>query len=163
MAEGKKPEDQIQYYPFDYDALTKGQYIQPEECERLTGKKRHERMYSLKVQELIDGIHRERNARGMPLVAKIQGDGISILTDEEAVSYVRARFRAGIRLAGRSHERAVVAVDVTALSEESKRKHDRNVEIQGRMLTAIAVEKAKVFLGPHKRNTPGLPTKDKAS
>ena len=163
MADEQKPEDQIHYYPFDYDALVKGQYIQPEECERLAGIKRHERMYSLKVQELIDGIHRERNARGMPVVAKMQGDGISILTDEEAVTYVKARFRAGLRLAGRSHERAVVAVDVTALSEEAKRKHERNIEVQGRMLTAAAVEKAKVFLAPHQRQTPGLPAKKDAS
>jgi hypothetical protein len=147
------------YYPFDYDTLFKGQYIPPEECERLTGVRRHERMYSLKVQELIDGIHRERNARGMPVVAKGQGDGISILTDEEAVVYVRARFRAGLRLAGRSHERAVVAIDVTALPEEVKRKHERNIELQSRQLTSVAVEKAKLNFAPHKRQTPTLEKK----
>ena len=123
---------------------------------------RHQRMYSLKVQELIDGIHRERNARGMPLVAKGQGDGISILTDEEAVVYVRQRFKAGLRLAGRSHERAVVAIDVTELPEELKRKHDRNIDLQARQLTACAVEKARVNLYPHKRQTPGLPSKEKS-
>lgn len=152
-------EERPNYYPFDYNELIKGQYIPPEECERLTKMKRSDRMYSLKVQGLIEGIHRERDARGMPVVARCQNDGIRILTDEEAVDYTAKRVRDGFRLAGRSHERAVVAVDVTSLSEDLKRKHERNVDLQCRQLTAVGLEKAKFELGPHKRQTPGLSKK----
>ena len=152
-------DNQSKRYPFDYEALVKGQVIPAEECERLTGRKRHERRYSLDVQHLIDGIERERELMGAPVVAKQWKDGIKILTDAEAIVHLPSRFKAGMRLAGRSHRKSIVAVDTRNLTQEEARIHDRNRDSQGRQLEAAALAKAKVELLPHRRQTPGLPEK----
>lgn len=124
-------------YPFDYDAISKGDRIEPEVIEEIVGVKRKTYRYGLKIGGLVQQVDRELRARGKCFTVCIRDHGISILTDAEASIYNTDRFKHCQSGLARSNVR-MAEVDTSGFSEASRAKHDRQLKDQGAILSAIA-------------------------
>lgn len=144
-------------YPMDFDAITKGDYIQPDEVERITHMDRNTRDYGLGVMKLQERIERECADRGYPVVTKQEKGGISILTDEEAVAYCERAFI--LKMGGmRTAHGKMLQIDRKELSEESAKQLDRNTHVNGWTLKAMWAGRRESFKSlAHVRTVPGLP------
>ena len=150
-----------EHYPFNYESMSEGHRIEPEELEALLGVPRTSRRYSLMLVPLVHEIERNTRELGNPLIAKIERDGISVLTAEEATDYTNNQFCIGLRKAKRSHFRSML-VNRGNLSEKCAEKHDRRLEVQGKILQAVAATRKELALGSHQRTTPTMKLPSKA-
>ncbi len=141
-------------YPFDIELLEKGDFIPPEEIETLTGKARGTDAYRLALMGVTDQVRRGLRDIGRTFTVCSRKEGIAILTDEEAVVYGAQKFARGLRSMGAAH-RDMLGVDRSQLTEDSRRAHDRHVEVQGKVVGA-ARKAHRLALRPHRRGTPLL-------
>jgi len=149
-------EQDIQYFPLDFDSLQKGDSIAPDRLERLTNRKRGTDGYNLAVLALRERIVRECKDRGKHFTVALVKGSLRILTDEEAALYNVRTFRAGFRRSGKSLRR-LSKVNTAALSDQQKADHERNLIVFGKMLQAARSARAAIAATPHQRTTPGLP------
>lgn len=149
-------EQDIQYFPLDFDSLKKGDNITPDRLEQLTERKRGTDGYNLAVLALRERIVRECRDRGKHFTVAVVKGSLRVLTDEEAALYNAKTFRAGFRRSGKSLRR-LTRVNTEMLSESQKKDHERNVLVFGKMLQAAQSARAAIAATPHKRSTPGLP------
>ena len=154
-------EQDIQYFPLDFDSLKKGDNITPDRLEKLTGKTRGTDGYNLAVLALRERIVRECKDRGKHFTVAVVKGTLRILTDEEAALYNVRTFRAGFRRSGKSLRR-LTKVNVGQLSDQQKRDHERNLLVFGKMLQAARSARAAIAATPHQRMTPGLPEPGKS-
>lgn len=140
----------------DFAALGKGSVVRTRTLEEATGVSRHHRAFtkeSLKVKDaLADWFRRER---GEVVTVVHRGDTLAVLTDPEAAEYNR---RAG-ELAARKLRAAFRrnrAVDVAALGSDSRRDHERTLEVQSKQVQAVALVASGVELIPVRRNVPKI-------
>ena len=153
----------VNIYPLDVSTLKKGDYLSPDFCEtRVKCRDRKNKAYSLQLNALRDWIERARESIGRPIVVKCDHDGIRVLDDEDAATYTSQQFASALRRAGRAHRKSL-HVDVGRLCPETRRKHERNVEIQGKQIQAVAMVTVQYKLTPHARRTPGLPRPPKTA
>lgn len=123
-------------YPLDFDLLNKGDSIPPHKLRDLTRADPGTPQYHFGVLKLRDQIRDEMESRGRPVNVAIVDGHLRILTDEEAVPYLAERFRAGQRLMARTLQNEAI-VDTANLTEETKAKHERNLQIHGFKLAAL--------------------------
>jgi predicted small secreted protein len=135
-------------YPFDFDALQKGDLIDAIHIEKVLRLSRGTPAYQLKLMGLKDEVERELMQRGRPVTVKIEKQSLRILTDAEATEYNEARFNHQLRGAKRSFHRQM-NVDVSQLTEDQKASHERRVLWQGGIMTAIVNEKKRLMAEPH--------------
>lgn len=151
-------EQQIAYYPLDFDLLKKGDSISPERLEALTQKQRGTDGYNLAVLALRERIVRECRDRGRHFTVALVKGSLRVLTDEEASLYNARTFRAGFKRSSKSLRR-LAKVDASQLSDGQKIDHERNLIVLGKVLQAARTARASALLAlaGHQRTTPGLP------
>lgn len=143
-------------FPIDYDSLNKGDIIPVNRVEQIVGKKQDDPMYQFALLKFTDRIQRELQDRGQWWTVRTEKGAVKILTDTEAVSYnhaeqVRARSAQLRRFALQQ------AVDVTQLDNESRKEHERNLEVDGKHVQALLGVREQFRLSASKRSVPGLP------
>lgn len=138
-------------YPIDVDALVKGDEISVERVEVIVGVRYTDRRYALAACQLASWIEGEKLDRGEYVtVATVKG-AIRVLTDAEAADYLTRRFaahEAGLRTSARRK----AGVDRSALTEDGRAKHDRELVTMGMKLRRLRGR--EVTLKPAARATP---------
>lgn len=133
-------------FPIDYDTLQKGDYISPEDCERIIAAHKDQggqrvtrahRIYSLRLMVVADEIERECWKLGKRFRVVTDRDGLRVLTDPELAEYAREKFHRHERglLRENAHARTV---DVQLLTDDQRVAHERALIIQGAKLAALA-------------------------
>lgn len=148
-------------HPFDTDRLIKGDEVPVLEIERAYSVKYPSPDYQFAWMHCKEFVIRRFAERG-EVVTVVQRDGaLLILTDEQQVDYNIDQFKQGIRKARRAHSRMLGADRSMINNQKSLESHDRRLEVQGRVLSAVAKETRIVRPLPVKRATPVLPEKTK--
>lgn len=145
----------VEHFPFNYDELQKGMSISAERLEQIVGVPRIHKDYAFKVLAVKERIERELRDRNRVVTVAIIRDCLELLTDEAAAEYNQQQAKIAIRKLGRAHFRNG-HVDVTQLTQEQREQHERNLLINGQILTAIRSIRRKLLPKPHERQTPGL-------
>lgn len=142
-------------YPFDFDALNKGDTISPEIAESIVKVPRSHRRYSLKAAGLAKLVERELGARGKKCTVCVRNDAICILTDSEAAVYTKQQGSIARRKERLNFMRAL-HVDVTNLGPDERKAHERRLVIDGQAIAAASRVRRKLAVETHKRVTPTL-------
>jgi hypothetical protein len=142
-------------FPFDTDSLQKGDSIPAETIERAYSVSRDAKEYGFAVLMARDYITKQFLERGEVVTVALVKGVLRIFTDEEQVQYNADRFRAGIRDAQRAHNRMLGADRSLIQNPQTLEAHDRRIEVQGRMLSAVARERKVLAPTPVARATPG--------
>lgn len=142
-------------YPFDYDALNKGDVITAEVIEGLCNLPRTDHKYGLKLMSYQQQIQNELALRGKSVVVRCDHGALRILTDSEAAEHTAAVFNQRKWQMVRAHASAM-RVDTGKLTDEQKISHERNLLLQGAQLAAMKDAKKKMTLAAHERKTPGI-------
>jgi hypothetical protein len=136
---------ELERYPFDIAALAKGQRIEPDRLERLSGLKRGTSAYAFRLLTWSKWIE-DRTAETMrPLLCRISNDGIEIMTDADASEYLRDQFESGAAKMRRSHRRSIL-VDVAGLTEQQRVEHLLEQQRMATRLQADKIAKRKMDL-----------------
>ena len=107
-------------YPFDYDALNKGDVIPTEVIEGLCNLPRTDHKYGLKLMSYQQQIQNELALRGKSVVVRCDHGALRILTDSEAAEHTAAVFNQRKRQMVRAHASAM-RVDTGKLTDEQAR------------------------------------------
>jgi hypothetical protein len=142
----------LERFPFDYDALGKGDVITVERLQDLTGLTYGTTAFSLQVLRYQKVIEDELLARGRAVTVCSEKGSLRILTDAEASEYGAKLFASRFRQMMTAH-RGCLRVDVTNLDDEQKAAHGRTLLTQGAMLAAARTAKRE-SLTAHERVTP---------
>ena len=132
-------------YPFEIAALDKGQRIEPERLEALSGLKRGSSAYAFKLLTWSKWIEERTAETHRPLLCRISNDGIEIMTDADASEYLRDQFESGAAKMRRSHRRSVL-VDVAGLTEQQRGEHLLEQQRMAMRLQADKVARRKMNL-----------------
>jgi len=130
-------EIETEKYPFNLDTLAKGQRIEPDRLETLSGLRRGSSAYAFKLLTWSRWIEERTADTHRPLLCRISNDGIDVMTDAEAAEYLRDQFESGAAKMRRSHRRSQL-VDVAGLDD--KQRGDHLLE-QQRMATRLQADK----------------------
>lgn len=148
-------------HPIDLDTLDKGSTVLADAIESAYGVKRGTKEFQFAALRMQDFIRNGLAARGQTVTMTMDGDTIRILTDEEAVKYNREAIKRHARGMRRTHGRQLGS-DRSQMSESTKAEHDRDVEVSGRVIGAMAKEfRRRVAATPVQRATPLPPGSDK--
>jgi hypothetical protein len=123
----------VEKFPFDFDALQKGDYINPDYLEKITGHKVDSQEYSFAVMQLVSQIESR-----LEVVCKTNSGGISILTDEEAVFYVRKQNLAANRKKRKQLRRLQTSIDCSNLSQDGQKRFISELNIVGAEVAAVS-------------------------
>lgn len=134
-------------YPFDYDALQKGDVILADRCQAILRVPISDPHYQLKLLNLKIVLARELEHRGMPVTVVTYQGGLKILTDAEAVIYNPQQFEQGLRKAAEAHKRSML-IDRNNLSDDEANELDNRVLVQGRLLNAVRNERTLIRAEP---------------
>ncbi len=148
---------QAERFPFDYDTMDKGDVIPAEKLEEITELSRKDKDYQLAILKVKGQITKELAIREKGIVVRCDHDCLRLLTDPEAAEYTRTRFKQELRALARVHMQAM-QVDATKLDDDQKKSHERQLEVQGKYIQAMAKAKKEIRLTSHKRQTPGADT-----
>jgi len=140
-------------YPIQTDHLVKGSIIPAQTIERAFNVQRGTDAYQLAAMRAGKYIEDSFEDRGELVTVVQRRHDLVVLTDDEAVGHNARQFRVGIRKAARSHRRAL-AVDRAQISPVRLQEHDRNLEVNGRILSAIRTAKREILPSPRPRETP---------
>lgn len=132
-------------YPFDVGTLDKGQRIEVDRLEALSGLQRGTSAFAFKLLTWSRWIE-DRTAETMrPLLCRIVHDGIEIMTDADASGYLRDQFEMGAAKMRRSQKRSIL-VDVAGLTEQQRGKHLLEQQRMAMRLQADKIAKRKMDL-----------------
>lgn len=117
-------------YPMDFLALAKGDYIDPEKCQKITRKQAGTCPYQLALLGLAKRIEKEMAALGEPVTVKQEGAGLRILTDLESSEYNMKQMRSHV-IGTYRRARHLVEVDSTEFTPEQDRAHQERLRVAG--------------------------------
>ena len=117
------------HHPLDIQALNKGDYITPTECEDITGLSRNDTQYQFRMQAIREWVYRESKRNGLPLSCGIVNGGLKIHTDAEAAEYHRQMQYEAIAKVRRSARRMVETVNRSKLTDGQAQSYDREVAL----------------------------------
>lgn len=149
-------DDGVRKHPLDFDVLKKGDVITIEKMEEIFSLSRKDEDFCFKRMGLRNKIIDELDVRGYIVTVVFDHDALRILTDEEASDYNDRRFQKGIKVMFQAHRRNL-GVDRGNLSEDKKKVHDRNLEVNGGTLSATLEKRQELRFLPQKRKTPLIP------
>lgn len=118
-------------WPLDFEALSRGDVVQPETIEQAYGVSRADgkfRWLSMALAGDIEAYFRE--SRGDELLVKHDGDRLRLLTHPEQAREAQRRAALMVRGYGRALLKAS-GVDRTQLVDEERDKHDQFVRVTG--------------------------------
>jgi hypothetical protein len=130
-------------YPLDFDALKKGDSISPHKLMEIVRANVGTPKYQFRVMNLERRIRREMACRGRPVNVAIVDGHLRILTDEESVPYMIRRWGVGERIMRRTLENEAI-IDTGNLTEETRQRHERNIQVHGFKLAAIRAAARKL-------------------
>lgn len=142
-------------YPIETDRLQKGSIVAAEIIERAFSVKRGTDAYQLAAMRAIDHIASRLRERGEIVTVVQRKHDVVILTDTEASEHNASLFQSRIRSAARAHVRQL-GVDRSQLDPEKLAGHDRALETQGRVLSAIRRARRLPQPQPTRRATPAI-------
>ena len=140
-------------HPFATDELNKGSVVDAATVAEGYGVKVDTVRFRLALLQAGEYIERRLAERGLLVVVAQRKNDLIVLTDAEAALYTAREFRAGLRKAGRNHAKGRT-VDRANLPESARNNHDRELELQGRTLSAIRTARRTPVAIPTKRATP---------
>jgi len=139
-------------HPIDLDQIRKGMIISAEYIEDMYGVNRDNRKYQLAVLNLKEFIESGMRARGFPVKCRQHKDTLVVMEDQDASVTISKLFRNNVSNAFRKH-REMQEVDTSKLSEQQSATHERNLVIQGAVLSGIADAKKRVVrISPPKKD-----------
>lgn len=144
-------------HPLDFSELKKGDTIAAEVLEEITGAKRDDKYFSLKILAIKEQIEKAREEMGQPVkVRSLNGDSLIILTDEQAAGHLNNRANGRWRGAAKDVKQ-LGQVDMRNLNETQRKDHERNILIQGQTLAGSIIGRRRALRAlPHVRKTPLL-------
>lgn len=143
----------VREYPIETDSLAKGSRISGAVIAEAFGVRVGTTKFGIALMQAGLYIERRLSERGLDVVTAQNKNDLVILTDEEAVNHTASGFRAGLRRAFRNNRKGRL-IDRAALAEATRDKHDRELELQGRVTSAIRSARATFAAIPSKRATP---------
>ena len=149
--------DDTTEYPFDTDGLAKGDTVAIETLERAYSVTRGTEAYQFAWMQAKAFVVRRFADRGEVITVVYRDGDLVILTDEGQVEYNAESFRRGIRTARRAHSRMLGADRSKIADAKALEMHDRRLEVQGRVLGAVARESRVPALAAATRTAPALP------
>mgnify|MGYP001600517928 CR=1 FL=1 len=156
MIENPKADGRRQH-PIDDANLVKGRRFTVAEIAAATGyAASHPKFTFARMSLAYSYIPRRMAILGRPCSVLIDCGEIVICDDAQAATYQSKRFRRGFRAAGRAHKHNL-QVDQGRLSEEQRKTHERNLLVQGAVLTAAASAKRQLIPHATPRQKPALP------
>lgn len=142
-------------YPIDFGLLKKGDEFNRQQLEDILGEKAGTEKFQFARLALQGMIHERTD-----FTAKCMGDdGLRILTDPEASEHNAKRFDQGLRAMAFRHQRNAL-VDVEQLSEDQRRKHDRQLMIQSRYVSAM-VKVSRMLAKADRKRIASAPPSDR--
>ncbi len=154
--------NEVQTYPLNADKLNKGDTIDQQVIAEYLGVPINSRGYELGVLELAEKIARVLRRAQKPCTvvrtgrADPMGAGaIRVLTDEEALIYNGRGFKRGLRQSFRKHARTL-EIDPSQLSPQALKNFERNLVVQGAVLSSITSTRAKAVLKSVERKAPPM-------
>jgi len=113
--------------------LEKGDVIEIERIQEITGWKCGTNEYRFALLALRDRVFQELRDRGCPATVITDSDRLQILTDTEAAEYNRRMFVKSRKAMARAFIRNTL-VDVNQLTDSERREHSEDLLIQSRIL-----------------------------
>lgn len=135
-------EQNVTRFPMDVTPLQRGDVINTQQLERITGEQPGTEKYKLCVMGVRAWIKRELFRMGRQWEVVHVGDTLRVLTNLEQSEYEHVRTERGATMIREGHAMAA-AVDVTEFSEAEKQKHERRLEVQGRKVLGLEMAKDK--------------------
>lgn len=145
----------VEKYPFDYDALNKGDTIPADKVAEIINLPEYDKRYPLKLMALCKTVERELNDRGKSVTVRSTKGALNILPDADAAEYATDRRRFALGQLRRSHGIAQ-RVDITALDEDQRASHERSLITGASYLQAIGKVQKALRAGTSERTTPKM-------
>jgi hypothetical protein len=154
-AERREQVTKLTEYPFETEALAKGDRIKADIIEQAYSVTRDTGAYQLAALAASEFVRRRFADRGETVMVVQRKFDLVILTDEEAVEHAEQEFWRGIKKAGRIHARSM-GIDRANLAPPVAAVHDRQLETRGRVLAATRQAKRMPAPEVRRRSTPLL-------
>lgn len=126
----------------DFTKLCKGDYIPPEQCERMFGVTRDTSEYGLKMLNLIEQVTKDLRESGKLCHVKQSDYGLYVLTDDETPGWAIQEFEGARRRINRAH---VVNQEakVSAMTDEGRKKHEAALSLGAAYQQALAAARRR--------------------
>lgn len=150
------------YYPFDISEIKKGDYISPEDLQKIicASKGSHVEIgssdYRFGLMGIKTWIETELEFECRDMVLKCEQEGLRVLTDEEAEQYLRRRQTLDLRAFERDHVKYIGKIDKSQLSAEQLVQHENHSLKFGYFLSELKRAKKKMALHPYKNTVPKM-------
>lgn len=136
-------------------ALNKGDYIEPHIIAEVTETKLGTTTYQFGRLHLALQLRLEAIEAGRPMVFKGEGDGLRVLTDDEAVDYLSKAHERHLRGMCKALE-DLNGVDTSRLGQDMLNVHRIEVVRQSRIWQAIQAEAKALQIEGYSRRTPPM-------
>ena len=131
-------------YPFDYDELHKGDYIEVDVLEGKTGKQCGTNDYAFAIMGLAQRIMSDTEQEGRPFIVCVVKNKLRILTDMEASAYTAQRRDAHWRGMQRANHRQAL-VDASGFDDAAQSLHLHRLRIGAAMVRGVNKARRSVF------------------
>lgn len=141
-------------WTLDIAALNKGDVIEEKTLVELAGVRSNHPDFRLEALNVKGHIKRELMRAGKDWVLRCHHKTLRILTDAEAADFL-PRKQSGKRRGWENSHREQVAVDVSKLTADQRRSHERSVQYNAMLLAAVDDTTKEARRAVYQRNTPG--------
>ena len=142
-------------FPVDYETLQPGDTIPAERLEIICGCSRHSPSYRPSVQRLRTQVQRAMEDRGKLFMLRCRGFDLEVVGEADAAGHCRRRNRVRRREMLRAFV-ATAAVDVSKLTADERREHERTVMIESKYAMAALSVRATPALEAVRRTVPKM-------
>lgn len=146
-------------FPFDYEALSKGDTITTYEIERVLSINANHPAFRLALLGLREQLLKSLAILGKHWTVTTERNCLNILTDEEASVHNARLFASKERSMKRDHWRQL-NVDQSNLSDIQRDQHERTLIVQSLKLAALKQTRKEIRIALATRSTPGLTSTD---
>lgn len=148
MEATQNEQQEAKRFPFDFDALQKGDYITPEKLTEIIGSKPDTQRYKFKVLRIVKQMRQYLFHKGLVWTIKVEKDGIRICTDEQASEYNPTQYDFARKRMKRLYAQNA-AVDISNLTDETKAAHLRRLQVHGMEITALNKSRIEALRSLH--------------
>jgi hypothetical protein len=127
----------------DISKVSRGTYIEPDEIAETFGLAKTSSHFAFKVMSLCQDIEKTTLDDGDPMLARCEGYGIRVMTDEEALDYLNRRFWQHTLAMSRIEQR-FNNIRVKGLSSELQGRKERQQYAMSRINGSISDTKKQL-------------------
>jgi len=139
-------------FPFDFDALQKGDYITPEKLTEIIGSNPDTQRYKFKVLRIIKQMRAYLFSKGLVWTIKVEKGGIRICSDKQAAVHNPKEYEGARKYMKRLYAQNA-AVDINNLTTEEQAVHMRRLQVQGMEITALHKSRIEALRSLHEIET----------